>query len=299
MMGVMVSHPFPVFPDGFPQEFIRRFEHAVGRKTIGNKPASGTAIIEELGPRHIETGALIVYTSADSVFQVAAHGDVVPLAELYKVCEIARSMLTGPLRVNRVIARPFTGKAGGFVRTADRKDFSVEPPSRTLLETILGAGMETHGVGKLDNIFAGKGFTECRHVASNAEGIALIEKAMRRRFDGLVFANLVDFDMKYGHRNDSEGYARALMEFDEAAPQLLALREDRDLFIITADHGNDPTTPSTDHSREYVPLLAKGPRRQGASLGVRETFADVGQTIASFLRLPPLKAGASFLEDVV
>lgn len=299
MMGIVVSQPFPVFPTGFPADLIKKFEDATGRKVIGNKAASGTDIIQELGPRHLSTGELIVYTSADSVFQVAAHEDVVAQEELYRICEIARSLLVGPLEVNRVIARPFSGLPGHFLRTAGRKDFSVDPPSRTLLENILEAGMEVQGVGKLDNIFAGRGFTACRHVASNAEGIAAIEQTMRRRFDGLIFANLVDFDMKYGHRNDAEGYARALMEFDDAIPSYMGLLTCDELLIITGDHGNDPTTPSTDHSREYVPLLVKSARRkEGTNLGIRDTFADVGQTIASFLELPKLKVGKSFLKDV-
>lgn len=299
MMGVVLSEPFPVFPNGFDGELIERFAKAVGRGIIGNKPASGTRIIEELGPRQLRTGELIVYTSADSVFQVAAHESVVPLEELYRICETARAMLTGPYRVNRVIARPYTGEPGGFVRTPDRKDFSVEPPSPTLLETILDSGMKVWGVGKIDNIFAQRGFTDCRHVDSNAEGMAAIRERMRDRFDGLLFTNLVDFDMKYGHRNNVVGYARALMEFDEVVPEYIDLLADDEALFITADHGNDPTTPSTDHTREYVPLLARGGRREkGTGLGVRETFADVGATIAEFLRLPPLAVGKSFLDGI-
>jgi len=300
MMGIIIPQPFPVFPKGFPSDLIKNFEDAIGRKVIGNKPASGTEIIQELGPRHLRTGELIVYTSADSVFQVAAHEDVVSQKDLYRICQIARSLLVGPLEVNRVIARPFSGTPGRFFRTAGRKDFSVEPPSRTPLEDILAAEMEVQGVGKLDNIFAGRGFTACQHVGSNAEGIAVIEQIMRRNFNGLIFANLVDFDMKYGHRNDTIGYARALMEFDEAIPSYLEILAEDELLIITGDHGNDPTTPSTDHSREYVPLLVKGKyRKRGTNLGIRETFADVCQTIANFLKLPPLEVGKSFLEDVV
>lgn len=302
MTGVVLSEPFPVFPNGFDEQLIRRFEKAVGRKVIGNKPASGTEIIEELGPRQLETGELIVYTSADSVFQVAAHESVVPVEELYGICEAARAVLTGPYRVGRVIARPFTGEPGEFVRTAGRKDFSVEPPSATLLDKVLDAGMEVQGVGKIDDIFGGRGFTECRHVASNAEGIRVIAEKMEQRFEGLLFANLVDFDMKYGHRNDIEGYARALMEFDETAPTYIDLLEDGELLFITGDHGNDPTMPGTDHAREYVPLLAKGQRAgtgTGTDLGVRESFADVGETIAELLGLPALGAGKSFLGAVM
>jgi phosphopentomutase len=300
MMGVILSEPFPVFPNGFASELIERFEKAVGRKVIGNKPASGTEIIGELGSRQLRTGELIVYTSADSVFQVAAHVSVIPLDELYHICETARALLTEPYMVSRVIARPYSGEQGNFVRTADRKDFSVEPPSPTLLDKILDAGMEVQGVGKIDNIFAGRGFTECRHVDSNAEGIKAIAEKMQTRFEGLLFANLVDFDMKYGHRNDSSGYARALMEFDAAVPSYIELLASDELLFITGDHGNDPTTPSTDHSREYVPLLAlSSEHKRGINLGVRETFADVGATIADFLDLSPLEEGESFLDALV
>lgn len=296
LMGTILSEPFPVFPNGFAKKLIERFEKAVGRRVIGNKPASGTRIIEELGPRHLETGELIVYTSADSVFQVAAHVNVVPVDELYSICETARSLLVGPDEVNRVIARPFAGEPGTFFRTPGRKDYSVEPPYPTLLDTIVEAGLDVFGVGKIDTLFAGRGFTECRHIDTNTEGIAAIAMTMNRRFDGLLFANLVDFDMKYGHRNDVMGYASALMEFDEAVPEYIDLLADDELLLITSDHGNDPTTPSTDHAREYVPLLVKtGWKDYGVSLGVRETFADVAATVAEFLRLPPLRAGASFL----
>ncbi|GAB4344641.1 MAG: phosphopentomutase [Candidatus Abyssubacteria bacterium] len=299
MMGVTLSEPFPVFPHGFDPELIERFEHAVGRKVIGNRPASGTQIIEELGPRQLRTGELIVYTSADSVFQVAAHTDVVPLDELYRICEVAREMLAGPHAVSRVIARPFTGEPGRFLRTPDRKDYSIKPPAPTVLDKILESGREVRGVGKIDDLFAGRGFTECLHAESNACGIRMILESMRRSFDGLLFANLNDFDTRYGHRNNVTGYARALMEFDMAVPEYLDLLTDEEIFIVTADHGNDPTTPSTDHSREYVPLLAKaGARTKGVDLGTRKTFADVGATITEFLRLEPLAVGESFLEEM-
>ncbi len=298
MMGVVLTHPFPLFPEGFDERLIGRFEEAVGRKVIGNKAASGTEIIEELGPRQIETGELIVYTSADSVFQVAAHKGVIPLEELYRVCETARAMLNGANEVNRVIARPYEGEPGTFARTPERKDYAVEPPGPTLLDKILESGMAVRGVGKIDDLFGGRGFTECRHVASNTEAIRAIAEKMESKFDGLLFANLVDFDMKYGHRNDVGGYARALMEFDEAIPMYLKLLRDDELLFITGDHGNDPTTPGTDHAREYVPLLARG-HKAGTDLGVRETFADVGETIARFLGLPPLGVGSDFLGAVV
>ena len=297
LMGVILSEPFPLFPDGFPSGLIERFEEAVGRKVVGNKPTSGTEIIKELGRRQMETGELIVYTSADSVFQIAAHTGVIPLDELYRICETARAMLTGPYRVNRVIARPYTGEPGSFARTPERKDYAVEPPAPSLLDKILEAGMQVRGIGKIDDLFSGRGFTECRHMTSNAEAIEAIAEKIERRFDGLLFANLIDFDMKYGHRNDVAGYAEALMEFDAAIPRFLDLLGPDELLIITADHGNDPTTPSTDHAREYVPLLVRG-SRAGVDLGVRETFADVGETLAEFLGLPPLGVGRSFLEAV-
>ena len=298
MMSVILSEPFPLFPNGFDGELIERFEKAVGRKVIGNRPASGTEIIKEFGPRQMRTGELIVYTSADSVFQIAAHTGVIPLEELYRICEIARAMLIGPNYVNRVIARPYTGSTGSFVRTADRKDYTVEPSEATLLDKILEADMEVQGVGKIDDLFGGRGFTKCRHVASNAETIEAVAEQMQRDFKGMLFANLIDFDMKYGHRNDAEGYARALIEFDSAIPRYINMLQSDDLLLITADHGNDPTTPSTDHAREYVPLLVKGKGR-GKDLGVRESFADVGETIAQFLGMPPVGIGQSFLEMIM
>jgi phosphopentomutase len=297
MMGVILSEPFPLFPDGFDAEFLGRFEEAVGRKTIGNRAASGTEIIEELGPRQLETGELIVYTSGDSVFQIAAHKDAIPLDELYRICGVARNMLVGPLRVNRVIARPYIGKPGAFARTAERKDYTVEPPE-TLLDRILEAGMQVRGVGKIDDLFGGRGFTECRHVASDTEGMEAIAEEMERSFDGLLFANLLDLDTKYGHRNDVAGYAGALAEFDAALPKYIDMLKPDELLMVTGDHGNDPTTPSTDHAREYVPLLVVG-RGRGAPLGARESFADVGETLAEFFGLPPLGVGESFLETVM
>lgn len=298
MMGVVLSEPFPLFPNGFDEEFIERFEEAVGRKTIGNMPASGTEIIERLGARQIETGELIVYTSADSVFQIAAHTSVIALDELYRICGVARDMLTGPLRVNRVIARPYAGEPGSFARTADRKDYTVEPPEATLLDGILEAGMQVKGVGKIDDLFGGRGFTECRHVASNAEGIEAIAEKMGRPFDGLLFANLVDFDTKYGHRNDVAGYAAALAEFDAAIARFLEMLRPGEPLFITADHGTDPTTPGTDHSREHVPLLVVGAGR-GVDLGLRETFADVGATLAEFFGMQQPAVGQSFLDEVM
>jgi phosphopentomutase len=299
MMGVPLEEAFPVFPAGFPAELIEKFEKSAGRKVIGNKPASGTRIIDTLGPRQLETGEIIVYTSADSVFQIAAHKSVIPIEELYEICAVARAMLTGPFGVGRVIARPYTGRPGRFVRTAERKDFSLEPPAPTLLDMLLDSGMEVHGVGKLDDIFGGRGFTACRHVESNAEGITAIEHDLKQRYAGLLFANLVDFDMVYGHRNNPRGYAQALMEFDSAIPAYMDLLADNELFLISSDHGTDPTTPGTDHSREYVPLLAKkGRQAKGGNLGVRETFADIGATLAEFFGLTQFSTGTSFLEAI-
>jgi phosphopentomutase len=299
MMGVILDKPFPVFPNGFDSEFISSFQKAVGRNVIGNTPASGTRIIEEFGARQLKTGELIVYTSADSVFQIAAHTSVISLEELYEICQTARTMLTGPNGVSRVIARPYTGKPGAFIRTAQRRDFSVPPPKPTVLDRLLDSGIEVHGIGKIDDIFGGRGFSSCRHVESNAEGIEAIEQKMKQKSDGLLFANLVDFDMKFGHRNDVQGYARALSEFDRAIPTYIELLADDDMICITADHGNDPTTDGTDHAREYVPLLARmGQLSKGADLGVRKTFADIGATLADFFGLATLDTGTSFLNDI-
>jgi phosphopentomutase len=271
----------------------------VGRGWIGNVAASGTAIIDRLGPEHQRTGKLIVYTSADSVFQVAAHEGVVPVEALYEACSLARGMLTGEHAVGRVIARPFTGNAGEYRRTERRRDFSLEPPAPTLLDRLAERGHAVVTVGKVDQLFAGRGVTEAMHTANNAEGEDLLAGLARRRGKGLVFANLVDFDQQYGHRNDPAGFAQALEDFDERLDEILAHLRDDEMCLITADHGNDPTTPSTDHSREYVPLLVAGRRvRAGADLGTRETFADVAATIAEMFGVPMPEAGRSFLREV-
>jgi phosphopentomutase len=298
--GLVTNEPFPLFPQGFPPELIQRFEKAIGRRTIGNKAASGTEVIKELGEEHLRTGCPIVYTSADSVFQVACHEDAVPCEELYRMCETARGLCSGPHRVGRVIARPFTGKPGSFKRTAGRKDFSCPPPKPTLLDSVKDAGLPVVGIGKVDDLFARRGFTEMRHSVNNKECLSLLTEAMTKTRTGLVFANLVQFDMDWGHRNDAKAFAAGLEEFDDFLPRILSQLQRGDLLFITADHGNDPTTPSTDHSREYVPLLALGPTfRQGVDLGTRPTFADLGQTAADYLKVTPTPDGTSFLKEIL
>ena len=283
MAGIWLDQAFPVYRNGFPRDLMERFEKAVGRKTLGNKPASGTEIIKELGEEHMRTGYPIVYTSGDSVFQIAAHEDVIPVPELYRMCEIARKMLDGPHRVGRVIARPFTGTPGNFRRTERRHDYVVEPPRPMLLDVLAERGMAVFGVGKIHDIYNGRGVEHYATTKNNADGMQKISAAMSERPAGLIFANLVDFDMLYGHRKDVEGFARSLEEFDALlAPMLGSLRPD-DLLLITADHGCDPDNfnPSTDHSREYVPIIAFSPSaKRGVNLGIRQTLADMGQTVA-------------------
>ncbi|MEW6191736.1 MAG: phosphopentomutase [Bacillota bacterium] len=283
LAGVVLDRPFPVYPQGFPPEVIDTFEARIGRRVLGNKPASGTAIVEELGAEHLRTGCPIVYTSADSVFQIAAHEEVIPVEELYRMCRIAREILTGEHAVARVIARPFTGRPGGFRRTERRHDFSLPPPRPTVLEALVSRGYAVVGVGKIQDIFAGRGVTRSIPVKNNPDNIRKTIAAVQEMAPGLVFTNLVDFDTLYGHRNDPDGFARALKEFDSALPELMGAVAADGMLFITADHGCDPTTPSTDHSREYVPLLVWGPRLAGgAPLGTRATFADVGATVAAF-----------------
>jgi phosphopentomutase len=287
LMGLITRRPFPVYPQGFPPDLIARFEQAIGRRVLGNKVASGTEIIAELGEEHIKTGCPIVYTSADSVFQIAAHEEVIPLAELYQICQVARDMLKGEHGVARVIARPFLGATGSFVRTENRHDYSLEPPEITVLDVLVKNGYETTGIGKIKDIFAGRGITHHIPSGNNNEGIRKIIETIDSDRRGLVFANLVDFDTKYGHRNDPEGYGRALEEVDRAIPGMIDRLRDSDVLIFTADHGCDPTTPSTDHSREYVPLLVVGKEvRVGTNLGIRESFADLGKTVIDLLGAP-------------
>lgn len=295
--GVVLERPFPTFPQGFPPEVLAAFSARTGRGVIGNRPASGTAILEELGAEHVRTGAWIVYTSADSVFQVAAHEEVVPLPELYAACEVARELLDDDLPVSRVIARPFVGTPGAWRRTGHRKDYSVAPVRPTLLDRLAEAGIPRVGVGKVDDLFAHRAITSV-HTPTNPEAFALIADGMSTMDRGLLLANVIEFDQTWGHRNDVPGFVDGLRALDAALPGLLAgVRED-DLVIFTADHGNDPTTPSTDHSREIVPLLVAGPRVRPVGLGRRPTFADIGQTVAEFLGVTPLEAGTSFLREV-
>jgi phosphopentomutase len=300
MMGIVLDRPFPTFPQGFPPAVIEEFSRRTGRAVIGNKTASGTSIIEELGPEHLRTGALIVYTSADSVFQIAAHEEVVPLAELYRACELAYAIAGEGLGVGRVIARPFVGRPGGFRRTANRRDYALPPPGETLLDRLESAALPVVAIGKIEDLFAGRGVTRALHTASDAEGMNQVERQVGALDRGLIFANLVDFDTLYGHRNDVAGYARNLEQFDARLASLLPALRAGDVLVVTADHGNDPTTPSTDHSREYVPLLVAGPRvRPGADLGTRATFADLGQTLAGMFDVGPIRRGASFLDQIV
>jgi phosphopentomutase len=290
-----LERPFPTYPKGFPDQLIAQFETRIGRRILGNYPASGTEIIKQLGAHHLKTGQPIVYTSADSVFQIAAHEDIIPVSELYSLCSIARELLSGEHAVGRVIARPFIGEPGSFARTERRKDFSIEPPGITILDAVKAAGMEVMGVGKIEDIFAQRGLTQSNHTANNMAGIDAILSFLAGDQAGLIFANLVDFDTFYGHRNNPRGYADALEAFDQRLPEILANLRDTDSLIITADHGNDPTTPSTDHSRERVPVLIFGKTvKPNFDLGTRESFADVAATIADLLRVSWCGEGESF-----
>jgi len=295
--GIHLAKPFPTYPNGFPADVVRQFEKRTGRKVIGNVVGSGTTVIDQFGAEHQRTGAWILYTSADSVFQLAAHEQTIPLPEQYRGCAIAREMLVPPHDVSRVIARPFRGSPGAYSRTANRRDFSIAPPSETLLDALARDGIDRAGVGKVDDLFAGRSITS-RHTASNAEGIEAIRGWIKGEAGGLLFANLVDFVQLFGHRNDIPGFYGALQEFDQALPTLIdALRED-DLLFITADHGNDPTTSSTDHARECVPLLGIGRAVKPAALGRRRTFSDLGATVAEWLGSSFRGSGHSFLRDM-
>ena len=297
--GVQLAQAFPTFPNGFPQDFIERFEKAVGRGTLGNKPASGTAILDELGEEHIRTGKLIVYTSADSVFQIAANEAVVPLEELYRDCQIARELLTGELEVGRVIARPFVGDhAGAFKRTGARRDFSAQPP-QTMCDILKENGKTVYGVGKIEDIFDHHGITKSNHAAGNPACMQATFEAMDEDFDGLLFVNLVDFDMVYGHRRDVKGYAAALETFDAQLPEIQAKMGEDDLLMITADHGCDPCHSGTDHTREHTPLLVWSRKMQGGvNLGVRATYADISATVLDYFGLANPLRGTSFLEEL-
>ncbi len=298
LMQLIVRNPFPIFAEGFPAAFIRRFEEAIGRGTLGNTPASGTAIIEELGPEHVATGYPIVYTSADSVFQVAAHQDIVPLEELYAFCRTARELLTGDYGVARVIARPFIGSPGSFKRTSERRDFCLEPPAPSSLDRLAASGKRVWGVGKIEDIFSGRGLTDRSHTKNNEETFKFLLELVELAFSGLVFANCGDFDTLYGHRNDPAGFARAISEADRRLADLFRTLRKDDTLIVTADHGCDPTTPSTDHSREYVPLIVAGPLVRPGPLGTRSTFADVGATVEELLLGEALGPGASFAPQI-
>jgi len=315
MMGVVLDRPFPTFPHGFPADVMTEFERRMGRQTLGNVVASGTEVIDRLGAEHMRTGRPIVYTSADSVFQIAAHEDVIPVPEQYRICEAAFDLVGRGMGVGRVIARPFIGAPGSFTRTANRHDYALEPSAETLLDLLTRAGVPVISIGKINDLFAGRGITRATHTANDSEGMERVAETINEATGGLVFVNLVDFDTLYGHRNDVGGYAANLERFDEALARVLPMLRRSDLLIVTADHGNDPSTPSTDHSREYVPVMMisgsvegraeggsnrrRGSVRPGVNIGTRETFADLGQTIAANFGVGPLAHGTSFLEDIV
>jgi phosphopentomutase len=313
MMGVVLERPFPTFPHGFPADLIAEFERRIGGGTLGNVVASGTEIIDRLGAEHMRTGRPIVYTSADSVFQIAAHEEVIPIEEQYRICEIAFDLVARGRGVGRVIARPFVGAPGSFKRTANRHDYALEPIGETLLDRLAHRGIPVIAIGKINDLFAGRGIGRAVHTASDTEGMERLDEAIQAGGDGFIFANLVDFDTVYGHRNDVPGYAANLERFDEAIARVLPKLRPSDLLVVTADHGNDPSTPSTDHSREFVPVLITGGPRQsaegpaeagphvraGIDIGTRQTFADLGQTLAENFDVGPLAHGTSFLEDIV
>jgi phosphopentomutase len=299
LAGIISPRALPTYPQGFPAGLVAEFEHRIGRQVLGNKPASGTVILSELGAEHLRTGQPILYTSADSVFQIAAHEEVIPLPELYHICAIARELLQGEHAVGRVIARPFVGSEGHFQRTANRRDWSLPPPQETVLDRLKAKGYAVQAVGKIEDIFAGRGITAAEHTRDNMHGVDVTLKFMSRPEAGLILTNLVDWDMLWGHRNDAPAYARGLAEFDARLPEIDAAMRPDDLLILTADHGCDPTTPSTDHSREYVPLLVVGAMvRPSIDLGTRSTFADVAATLAEALQLGAWPVGKSFLKEV-
>jgi len=300
LAGVISPRPLPTYPQGFPAELVAEYERRIGRPVLGNKPASGTAIIAELGAEHVRTGRPIVYTSADSVFQVAAHEAVIPVPELYRICTLARELLQGEHAVGRVIARPFVGEVGAFTRTANRRDWSLLPPEETVLDRLVAAGYAVQAVGKIEDIFAGRGITAAEHTQDNMHGVDVTLEFMARPDAGLIWTNLVDFDMRWGHRNDAAAYARGLEAFDVRLPEILSAMRPDDLLLLTADHGCDPTTASTDHSREHVPLLLCGEAvRPGVDLGTRATFADVAATLAEVFGVGAWPVGESFLPAIL
>ncbi|MCQ4637751.1 phosphopentomutase [Anaerovorax odorimutans] len=297
--GLYTEVPFKTYPDGFPGEFIEKFEKAIGRKVLGNYSASGTVIIEDLGPEHEDTGRPIVYTSADSVFQIAANTDVIPLEELYHICETAREMLQGDWSCGRVIARPYVLENGKRTRTADRKDYAVSPPSATMLDHTAALGKETYAIGKIRDIFDGRGITKSVHTVSNMDGVDKTIEALNMDFEGLIFTNLVDFDSKYGHRRDPEGYGKAIEEFDRRLPEILAAMKDSDVLFLCADHGNDPVHSGWDHTREHVPVVIAGKEvRENVDLGIRDSFADIGATVCELLGAEKTAIGESFLSEI-
>lgn len=299
MAGLPLDKPFRTYPNGFPAELMHRFEQAIGRGTLGNCVASGTEIIQRLGDEHVRTGFPIVYTSADSVFQIAAHERVIPVEQLYQICETARSLLTGDNLVGRVIARPFIGSSGAYQRTERRRDYALPPFSDTILDALDGAGFPVVGIGKIEDIFCHRGVTMVDHTRNNPDGIAATQRFIESGEGAFIFVNLVDFDMLYGHRNDVEGYAAALEAFDRALPAMLGALRENDILMVTADHGCDPTTPGTDHTREYIPLVVAGPHvRSGVNLGTRDTFADIGATVYEYLTGNRWRVGNSFLNDI-
>ncbi|MBO7157507.1 MAG: phosphopentomutase, partial [Clostridia bacterium] len=294
--GLISEKPMPIYPQGFPTDLLADFSRLIGREVICNKPYSGTEVIKDYGDEHLRTGALIVYTSADSVFQIAAHEEIVPVETLYEYCRIARELLAGEHAVGRVIARPFLGESGNYKRTANRRDFSLEPTGETVLDVLRKEGLDVLSIGKIRDIFAGRGITESHPTHGNEEGMECLLELQKQDFHGLCFANLVDFDMLYGHRNDIDGYAKALSVFDEWLPSFLSEMEEDDLLLITADHGCDPGDLSTDHTRENVPLLIYGKNLKPMDLGVRETFADIAATVADYLGVPYGGAGNAIKE---
>lgn len=298
--GMISNEPLPTFPNGFPEELLKQFEEKTGRKVICNKPYSGTKVIDDYGEEHLKTGALIVYTSADSVFQIAAHDSIVPIEQLYEYCETARELCQGKYGVGRVIARPFIGEPGNFTRTSKRHDYSLQPPQTTMLDQLKESGYDVLAVGKISDIFAGKGITGMVRTESNADGIEKTIQYAKQDFNGLCFVNLVDFDMLYGHRNDIDGYAKALTYFDSKLPDILKEMKEDDILMITADHGCDPSTPSTDHSREYTPLLIYGNKiKEGTNLGTRTTFSDIAATILDYFGVEKKTKGESFLNQII
>lgn len=300
MTGVLVETPFKTYENGFPKEIIDEFERKTNRKVIGNKPASGTAILDELGEQQMKTGEVIVYTSADSVFQIAAHEEIIPLDELYKMCEIAREIMMGDNAVARIIARPFVGQPGAFERTSNRRDYSLSPFEDTVLDNIKNSNLDVIGVGKIEDIFNKQGITEAIHTKDNMDGVDQTINYMKKENNGLIFTNLVDFDSKYGHRRDVKGYKEALEEFDARIPEILENMEDDDILIINSDHGNDPTYKGTDHTREYIPMLICGKNvKSELNLGTRSSFADIGATVADLLNVKMPKHGNSFKNDII